>query len=289
MYIQFAGISEDMQEVFKDSLVTDPAGKPIRAGQDGTMYNLWANPDPTGKYGKSVLEQIGGLLDAVGADGIALDRSDRFDWSYNPDCYDYGHFNGYSSVFPVNGKRRPVSSLAIAGKAWFQELRKILDARGKKLNVNLSPHMYPLRLTDVQLAEIGDDPTALFLMKAFGNGKTTAYTVMRRESDAVNNYVAQLAQVFPYHRERLQVGLSVDGMVAPAAFPADRRCGRLLFGVSEDGKWPTLWYFDNGYTAMKYNPREAMILLRFRGSKFVPKVVSPYPFRSPAAGQSGLN
>jgi hypothetical protein len=30
----------------------------------------------------------------------------------------------------------------------------------------------------------------------------------------------------------------------PVTFPAEGRCGRLLFGISEDGKRPTLWYFD---------------------------------------------
>ena len=117
VYFQFAGISEDMMHRYEADLVRDPQGKPIRAGVDGRINNVLMYPDPERDYGRTLLRQIADLLDAVDPDGIALDGVDRFDWTYGDDQLDYEHFNGYSSIFEYNGARRPVASMAIAGRA----------------------------------------------------------------------------------------------------------------------------------------------------------------------------
>ena len=270
VYFQFAGISEDMMHRYEADLVRDQQGKPIRAGIDGRIDNIWMYPDPERDYGRTVLRQIAELLDAVNPDGIALDRADRFDWTYGDDQFDYGHFNGYSSIFEYDGARRPVASVAIAGRAWLQELRSLLDSRGKKLVINSGAHLFPINLSDAHLVEAGSNPTCLLFAKAFGNGKSTSYTVRGRTNDALNNFVANLCQGYPYHKGRLERPIHVDDMTAPVEFQADQPRGRLLYAISEDGDWPTLWYFNNGYTRMRYDPDEEPILKRFRGSEFVP-------------------
>jgi hypothetical protein len=268
LYVQFAGISQDLVPKFGDSLVRDRDGNQIRAGQDGQMYNIWVNPDPAGSYGGSILSQIENLLDATGADGIALDRADRLDWTYGPDQYDYGHFNGYSSVF---GERRPVASITTAGKAWFTELRKLLDRKGKKFLINSGAHMYVINLADSNMMELTGNPIALLFGKAFGNGKSTSFTIHNRLNDTTNNFFAEIVQGYPYHRDRARDGLKIVGVMTSERFPVDKKRGRLLYAISEDGRWPTLWYFDNGYTNISYHPNQRSLELKFRGSKFVPR------------------
>lgn len=115
------------------------------------------------------------------------DRIDRLDGTYGPDQFDYGHFNGYSSFFPP---RRPVASITVAGKAWLTELRRLLDAKGKKLVINSSAHMYAINIADSNMMEITDNPIALVLGKIFGNGKSASFTCYNRLNDAMNNMLA---------------------------------------------------------------------------------------------------
>lgn len=118
VYFQFAGVSEDVTDEFEPYIVKDFDGEKVIAGRDGRFRNIWANPDPDGIYGASVLKQIDTLLERTSADGVALDRSDLLDYTYKSDLYDYANFNGYSSVFKHGGHVclfRPSPSLGSVG------------------------------------------------------------------------------------------------------------------------------------------------------------------------------
>ena len=274
-YIQMAGVSEDMTELYASSLVRDRQGKQIVAGQDGRYLNIYCNPDPDGHYGKEILRQIKDLLLYTGADGVALDRADRMDWTYGSDNYDYGHFNGYSSIFEHDGARKPVSSITVEGRRWLLALRKMLDSIGRKFLTNSSMHLFVMRQVDGYMTEAAINPMQWFVARAMGNGKSYAITVHGRMNDVGNNLVANLIQAYPFngaypwmsfdegHWQRLQ---------QPQPLNADRPRGRLIYAISEGEEFPTLWYFNNGYTRLYldeeyHNPRR-----RFRGSQFVPDV-----------------
>ena len=272
-YIQFAGISEDLTGVFESSLVRDRQGNQIVAGQDGTFRNIYVNPDVTRHYGKSVLQQIDGLLKYTGADGIALDRADRMDGNYGVDQYDYGHFNGYSSVFPHDGHRRPVSSITVEGRRWLYALRRLLDSHDKKLLTNSSMHLAVMRLVDGYMTEASIYPMQWFVARAMGNGKTYAITVHGRLNDVGNNIIADLIQAYPFNGKYPWETFPEDHwkhLRQPKPLTADTPRGRLLYAVSENGHFPTLWYFTNGHTRIYMDPKYKDPQRRFRGSAFVP-------------------
>ena len=259
VYFQFAGVSEDVAEEFEPWIVKDPEGRPIVAGRDGRFRNIWANLDPAGAYGRGLLGQIEGVLRATGADGVALDRSDRLDFTYTWDCLDYGQFNGYASVYPHGGMRRPVASLTVAGREWLTALRALLDRMGKKLicNVPISPRVF--RLADAVLVDLPLDPNMLFYLKAASNGKSLFLIETSRPDDAgeTEALLAELVQAHPY---------------IPPTYPYRDLTprGRLLYALSEDGQYPTLWLFTNGTTRMRYAPAAARVRERYAGSAFQP-------------------
>ncbi len=258
VYMQFAGVSEDVADAFTDAIVRDRTGEMIVAGRDGNYENIWVNPDPRGAWGASVLRQIDALLEATDADGIALDRTDRLDFTYEPDVYDYSSFNGYSSVFPHETGRQPVSSITVAGREWFTELRALLDRHEAGLisSVPLSPRV--VRLSDGVLIDQPLTPNSLFFMKALANGKSLYLLDIEREMESASDepLQARLAQARPYLEEG-------------ANWTEPDRLGRLLYAISEGADYPTLWYFDNGYTRMKYDPAARSVPAMYAGSRFV--------------------
>lgn len=238
VYHQFAGVSEDITDEFEPWIVKDADGDPVIAGRDGDYRNIWANPDPQGVYGKAVLDQISYLFQNTEADGIALDRSDRLDFTYGDDMNDFGNFNGYASVNKYNGQRRPVSSITISGGEWLSALRDTLDKYEKELITNVPIHPRVVRLSEAILADLQMDPWRLFYLKAVSNGKSCFAYV--KASTGGGNILAQLGQIQPV------IGGSIS-------WTHLEERGRLLYAVSENDLYPTVWYFTTGYSRVQFD------------------------------------
>ena len=259
LQVQFAAASEDLEDRFTDSIVYDPAGEPIVAGESANAEMLWANPDPKGEWGAAVLKQVDGLLEATGAAGIALAGTDRLDSAFMLDAYDYADFNGYSSLQKHDEERLPVSSITMAGRDWLTELRAILDSHEAGLISDAPTSPRVVSLSDGVVIRHAMTPESLFFIKALANGKSLYVSDTRTTmaSAADEPFEAQLAQARPF----LSQG---------ASFAEPVRLGRLLYAVSEDTDYPALWYFDTGTTRMRFDPEARTVPAMFAGSRFEP-------------------
>ena len=56
----------------------------------------------------------------------------------------------------------------------------------------------------------------------------------------------------------------------PKPLVPDTPRGRLLYAISENDQFPTLWYFTNGHTRIYLHSKYKDPERRFRGSAFVP-------------------
>ncbi len=264
--VEFAGASEDIVGRFTDAIVRDADGEMIVADDDARIETVWANPDPRGAWGSSVLRQVDTLLEATDAAGIALDHTGRLDSAFELDAYDFTRFNGYSSILEHGGEddedgveRRPVASVTIAGREWMTELRAILDKHEATLISGAPTSLRIVRLSDGVLINDALTPESLFFMKALSNGKSLYVSDTRDEfgSSSDEPLQARLAQARPY-------------LTQGASWSEPDRMGRLLYAISEDGGHPTLWYFDTGHTRMKFNAEARTVPAMFSGSRFEP-------------------
>ncbi|MFP4249093.1 MAG: SLBB domain-containing protein [Armatimonadota bacterium] len=264
VYIQFAGASEDIADRFSDAIVRGADGEMIVADDAAGIETVWANPDPRGAWGSSMLRQVDALLEATGAAGIALDRTDRLDSAFELDAYDFARFNGYSSLLEHqieddggDAERRPVSSVTIAGREWMTELRAILDKYEAALISSAPTSPRVVRLSEGVLLSDALNPESLFFMKALSNGKSLYLSDTRDEfgSSSDEPFQARLVQARPY-------------LTQGANWSEPDRMGRLLYAISEDADYPSLWYFDTGHTRMNFNVDARTVPAMFKGSRF---------------------
>ncbi|MFW5866674.1 MAG: SLBB domain-containing protein [Armatimonadota bacterium] len=257
--VQFAAASEDIAGRFTDSIVRDPGGEMIATAEGADLETVWANPDPRGAWGASVLRQVDDLLEATGAAGIALGGTDRLDSAFMLDAYDYNDFNGYSSLLAHGGGRLPVSSVTIAGREWMTQLRAILDRHeaGLIADAPISPRV--VRLSDGVRVSAAMTPESLFFMKALSNGKSLYLSDTRTDmaSPTDEPFAAQLAQARPF-------------LAQGASFTEPDRLGRLLYAISEGNDYPALWYFDTGVTRMHFDAEARTVPAMYSGSGFEP-------------------
>lgn len=271
VYIQFAGVSEDVTAQFEPSIVRDPDGDQVVAGRDGAhtghpVRNIWANANPSGRYGRSLLDQVDRLLEAIRPDGIALDRTDRLQ------LVDHGGFDGSASppVDPGEAEPEPVANLARQGKRLFLALRAVADRHGARVISNLPIAPLFFRRSDATKADLPMTPWIMFFMRASANGKTyfmhdrTEYPGSTPLSKGADNvFLARLARAQPF--------------VTSYAWESDRypyaeaiTNSRLQYVVPTGAGYPDLWLFADGSTVLRWHPTRASIMRRFAGSRFLP-------------------
>jgi hypothetical protein len=254
IYIQFAGVSEDVIQQFAPSVVKNQQGQQVVAGHDGGISNIWVNPNPDDVYGSSILAQIDALLAATSADGIALDRADRLDYTYGT-AYDYGAFDGFAS--PPTGmiSAMPVSSITFQGKRFMNELRKILDSHGAELisNLPITPLFY--QLSDGVLIDQPMTPWKLFFMRASANGKP--FFVLDTTPGSSSDDKAFIAALIRSHPH------------GDYAF-GDVKNSRLQYVIPSDLDYPAFWLFSDGTSVINYDGYEASLREKFKGSRFEP-------------------
>lgn len=170
-YTQFTGVSDDVTDRFARALIRDLDGAEQVVGRDGRYRNIWANPDPDREYGSSFLRQVDAILAELGAGGIAMDRTDRFDNRMKRGLFDLSHNDGYASVHEHGGARRPCSPIAVQGKRLLLRLRGLLDRHGGLYVANIPRAFLVYRLADGVKGDVPHTPWALFFLKALSNGK----------------------------------------------------------------------------------------------------------------------
>jgi hypothetical protein len=271
VYIQFAGVSEDVTAQFEPIIVRDAAGEQVVAGRDGQntdhpIRNILANANPTGRYGRSLVDQVDRLLGAIRPDGIALDRPDRLQLS------DYGGFDGYASP-PLDAggpDPLPVSNLARQGKRLFLALRATADRHGAKLisNVPITPLFF--RKSDATKADLPMTPWTMFFMRASANGKTyfmhdrTEYPGSTPLSKGADNvFLGRLARAQPF-----VTSYAWESDLYP--FTGHITNSRLQYVVPTGAGYPDLWLFADGSTMLRWDPAQASTRGKFAGSRFVP-------------------
>lgn len=102
----------------------------------------------------------------------------------------------------------------------------------------------------------------LLFLKAVSNGKPfyIIETTGRGYSSSAEALLAELVGAHPFISPRYP-------------YKKKEKPERLLYAISEDGEYPTLWYFEKGYTRMRFNPQHETVEERYKGSEFVPLAV----------------
>jgi len=283
-YFQFAGVSEDVKNKFLPSLVRDDSGKSLVVGYDGRfgkdITNIYADPNPEGLYAQSVLKQVERALKDMKFDGVALDRTDRFDctdslmadyylenWKKDREftpVFDHAHFDGSANPVPYYYKDKqnisellPCSSMALQGKKFLTELRKLLDKYDAWLLSNIAKTPFVTDVSDAILADIFFEPETSFYYKALSKDTACCIIECMWDHDAnrfmVNTAVAALFQAYPHTGGRCEL-LNYNQ--------------RLLAVVPGKDDMPEKLFFENGYTVIPWKKKKKSILERYSGSYF---------------------
>ncbi len=272
MYTQFTGISRPAVGDFESSMVRDLDGDLIRVGHDGKYDNIWANPDPDLPYGRSFVEQVDGMLETFGCDGIAMDRTDRLDNRHGKGLYDLAHFDGSATPFLHGGQHRPCSSMAIQGKRFWQAIRRTLDRHDALWLANVPRSMTIFRLADGVIADIVHSPWNMFFLRAM-TGEKNLFAFPR--PDRVRGVPEERVGVAQWTRSSALLGswIRADAMIKMGRGPVGpidvaQEHPRLLYIVPCGAPYPRYWVFSKGGTKLEYtHDAGASVPARYAGSE----------------------
>jgi hypothetical protein len=270
VYFQYAGVSEDVIGQFGQSIARDFDGNDYVVGSDGPpgvgpfINNILANPNRTGYYGASVLNQIAKLLDQIGPDGIALDSTFRVFQD------DFASFDGSASRPSGSKPSRPISSIAKQGRRFFDGLRSILNAHGAQLLINGSRTLYFFLKADAGKNDQPATPLRMIFMRAMTNGRGY-YIHDRNLYPGWTPYSKGRDNVFLATLIRSQPLLTAS-MADTDLYPFNETIpnSRLQYVIPTSAAYPEYWLFSDGTAEVQFDPSRITTLEQFEGSQFVP-------------------